>query len=140
MYKTQRFQSLTLFFFLNLPSVYGLEWPDINGPVPVSGDHGPFPGSRTRHDVIHASDDGDFGKTHDGLLKVLRFLQRLHRLHPELKVTFPNPGPLMLCCDILTSLTSQLTGDLRSRRADTAFFHQFHQCSLPDDQRQTDEP
>lgn len=39
---------------------------------------------------------------------------------------------------MLTSLTNQLTGDLRSRRADTTFFHQFHQCSLPDDHRQTD--
>lgn len=32
----------------------------------------------------------------------------------------------------LTSRTNQLTGDLRKRKADTRFFHQFHQCSLPD--------
>lgn len=83
--------SLSLsFYFFNLPSVYWIEWPDINRAVPVSGDHNPFSCSHPTHDVIHTSDDGDFGKTHDGILKVLRFLQRLHRLRPELKVTFTN--------------------------------------------------
>lgn len=38
----------------------------------------------------------------------------------------------------LTSLTNQLTGDLRKRNADTTFFHQFHRCSLPDDHKDVD--
>lgn len=86
------FNSLSLFFFFfsHLPSIYGLEWPDINWAIPVSGDHSPLPCSHTTHDVIHTSDDGNFGKTHECILKVFRFLQRLHRLHPELKVTFTN--------------------------------------------------
>lgn len=41
-------------------------------------------------------------------------------------------------CRLLTSRTSQLTGDAWSKRADTTFFHQFHQCSVPDEsQKQT---
>lgn len=60
-------------FFFNLPSIDGLEWPDINWPIPVSGDHHPFIRSHTTHDVIHASDDGNFGKTNDSILKVFRF-------------------------------------------------------------------
>lgn len=31
----------------------------------------------------------------------------------------------------LTSLTSQLTGDLLYRKAETMFFHQLYQCSVP---------
>lgn len=40
--------------------------------------------------------------------------------------------------NMLTSLTSQLTGDLPNRKADTKFFHQFHQRSLPDNHTHTD--
>lgn len=68
------FVQFFLFCFFNLRSIDGLEWPDINWPIPVSGDHHPFSCSHTTHDVIHTSDDGNFGKTNDSILKVLRVL------------------------------------------------------------------
>lgn len=73
------------FFFFNLLSIRRLEWPDISRPISVSGNYNPFPGSHATHDVIHSSDDGDFGETHHSIFKVLCFLQRLHRLHPDMK-------------------------------------------------------
>lgn len=65
-------------FFFHLLATHGLQWPDINGPIAVSGDYDPFSSSHASHDVIHSGDDGNFGETHHGVLEVLCLLQRLH--------------------------------------------------------------
>lgn len=64
-------------FFFHLPSLCSFQRPDISRALSISGDHDPFPGSHPADYVIHPSDDGDFWKTHDCILKVLCFLQCL---------------------------------------------------------------
>lgn len=123
-----------------LPSIHGFKWPNISRSSPVSGDYSPFPCSHPTHNIIHFSDDGNFGKTHHCILKVFCLLQCLRRLHfisQSFTSGYSNILIIRLHCNTLTSLTNQLTGDLWKRKADTTFFHQFHQCSAPDVQKQT---
>lgn len=117
-----------------LLSIYGVEWPDISRSRPVSGDYNPFPRSHATHNVIHSSDDGNFGQTHHCVLKVFCFCQGLQKGRAALiTVSFPHISVALWYRH--TSRTNQLTGILRNSKADTTFFHQFHQCSLPDDQK-----
>lgn len=118
--------------FRHLLSIQRLQWPDISRSSSVSGDDDPFLRSYPAHNVIHPRDDWDFGKTHHCFLKVLSRLQCLHRLLTIIQ-SFISTFSQIHFFNLLTSLTSQLTGDLRNRKADTTFFHQFHKWSLPDD-------
>lgn len=117
---------------LSLRSVERIQWPNIHGASLVSSDNDPLPCSYPSHDVVHPCDEGGFGQTHDCILKVLCFLQSLQKLPT---ITFNSPQLIpefeKRIITILTSLRSQLTGDLWNRKADTKFFHQFHQCSVP---------
>lgn len=71
----------SLWILFCLPSIQGVQWPDISGTRPVSGDDSSFSCFHPTDNVIHSSDDGDFGKAHDCILKVFCFLQCLHSLH-----------------------------------------------------------
>lgn len=109
--------SLQLF---HLPSLQGLEWPDICRPLPISGDYSPFPCSHPTH-VIHSSDDGNFGKTHQGLLKVFCLLQCLQPLHSiSYKVSFPHQVTFSLQFSTVTysllSPTSSLETSARGKQ------------------------
>lgn len=61
-----------------LPSVQGLQRPDVGRSGPVPGDDDPFGCSHPTHDVIHFCDDRDFGETHHCIQEVFGFFQRLH--------------------------------------------------------------
>lgn len=65
--------------FFYLLSIDGVEWPDISRSRSLSGDYNPFPRSHATHNVIHSSDDGNFGQTHHCILKVFCFCQGLQK-------------------------------------------------------------
>lgn len=63
-----------------LPSIHWIQWPDVSRALSVSRDDDSFPRPHSANNVVHSTDDGDFGETHHCILKVLRFLQCLYRL------------------------------------------------------------
>lgn len=109
-----RFSSDALFC---LPAIQGIQWPDISWARPVSGDDGPLAWLHPTDDIIHSGDDGDFGQTHHCILKVLCFLQCLHKSRSISSVSFPHTLNIliMLIC-VPYSLPSRASSLVTSER------------------------